>query len=420
MPLLLTNAQIEPGMCLAEPFRFNGRLMLPANRALTASEVNVLRRQYRGLEVRVTDPALDKVADFEDDAYERQVARDVHGAIRPIIESLVYLVVQRKHKSLSSSDLSQTSELVRQQLQYLNNNPVSAALIGHCPNGDRYLPFHTANVFYLSLVLASTVQEYVANERLRHTSSRQVNRSTAMDLLPLGMGIVCMDLGMIRLEHLSNKQEPLTEEERRHLRAHPTDAANLLPDTFSPTARMIVRTHHENYDGTGYPVGLAGDKLHVFTRIVRIADAFDAAISPCGGRTALSPARALWEMAYGLYSRYYDPLLMKVFFSLIQPFPIGARLQLIDGRDAIVVGYNRANPFEPRAIVAFDSQGHRLPPDQLEPPVELSAANGLGIASFRGEDLSFLRDAGPDVDSNQDNQPPRSLEFQSFFETVYP
>ena len=78
-------------------------------------------------------------------------------------------------------------------------------------------------------------------------------------------------------------------------------------------------------DGSGYPDGLGGDQLHVFTRIVRIADAFDAATSTSVYKEAKSPVRVLWEISTGPYARFYDPALVRTLTKLVQPFPIGAR-----------------------------------------------------------------------------------------------
>ena len=66
-------------------------------------------------------------------------------------------------------------------------------------------------------------------------------------------------------------------------------------------AKMVVRWHHENFDGSGYPDRKPGSSLHVFVRIARICDAFDAATSEKFYKQAKSPVRALWEMTFGPY-----------------------------------------------------------------------------------------------------------------------
>jgi len=139
------------------------------------------------------------------------------------------------------------------------------------------------------------------------------------------------------------------------------------------------------------------EKLHVFVRIVRICDAFDAATSQKFFRASKSPAKALWEMAYGPFRNCYDPTLMKVFLSIIQPFPIGTVLTLEDGRGAVVVKYNRKSPFAPTVVVAFDPNRERLPKEQLVGPVNIGEGNDLKLKSAGNEDLSFLQKMPPEV-----------------------
>jgi hypothetical protein len=176
---------------------------------------------------------------------------------------------------------------------------------------------------------------------------------------------------------------------------------------------MVVRGHHENCDATGYPEGWPEEKLHVFLRIVRICDAFDAATSQKFFRACKSPARVLWEMAYGPFRKCYDPTLMKVFLSIIQPFPIGTVLTLEDGRGAVVVKYNRTSPFAPTVMVAFDQQGERLPKEMLVGPINIGEGNSLKLKSAGTEDLSFLYEASPKPTK-------RPAIFNTLLEMAYP
>jgi hypothetical protein len=262
------------------------------------------------------------------------------------------------------------------------------------------------------MLLGSKALNYVVVERKRQTSARDLQSSFVKDLTPLGLGVMAMDLGLLPLQELFKEDKPLTEADRQAIREHPLVGADMLPGSFPAVARMVVATHHENFDGSGYPRKLEGHKLHVFTRIVRIADAYDAATSQRVYKDAQSPARALWEMLAGPHKPFYDPKLMAAFAGLIQPFPVGSRLRLEDGRYAAVVKYNRTNPFKPTVVIAFDTHNKPIPREDLEDPVDLSSHPDLRIKSYRGEDLSFIYDSG------SGEEPALCEEFTTLFEAA--
>jgi HD-GYP domain-containing protein (c-di-GMP phosphodiesterase class II) len=299
-------------------------------------------------------------------------------------------------------------------MAYLASNPPTAAVVARCLDTGNYLCTHTGNVFYLSMLLGSAVLDYLISERRKHAGAEVVKSRSTTDLTPLGLGAMVMDLGLLPHQDLLASGRQLNEDESDALRIHPLAGAQILPETFSPLARTIVRTHHENMTGTGYPSQLPAEKVHPFARIIRITDAFSAATSADGAYKGVkSPARALWEMAVGPFKRFYDRTLMSRFAQLIQPFPIGAKLRLEDGRYAAVVKYNRRNPFLPTVVVAFDAEDRPLPPEKLEKPVNLATRPDLRIASFRGEDLSYIYSQEPD-------EPSPTGHFGTPLNTVYP
>src|SRR5205807_1798440 len=111
--------------------------------------------------------------------------------------------------------------------------------------------------------------------------------------LALGLGAMFMDVGMYPLRHVFEPGYTLTAADWETIHSHPARGADLLPDTLPAGVKQIVRSHHENFDGTGYPNRTPGPDLHLFTRIVRICDAFVAATSHRAYRGAKSAARAL-------------------------------------------------------------------------------------------------------------------------------
>jgi hypothetical protein len=271
------------------------------------------------------------------------------------------------------------------------------------------------------MLLGAALRDYVAKERVRTSACTWLDPKISMDLVPLGMGAMLADIGMYPLRNLFEAGRLLSQEDRKAVLEHPTSGAEMLPDDIHPLVRLIVRTHHENFNGTGYPESRAGERIHVFSRIIRIADAYDAATASHAYKEAKSSARALWEMHKGPYNRFYDPVLMKVFVRLIQPFPIGARLRLRDGRYAVVVRYNRGDPFQPTVLVAFDVNGTRLPRERLEGPLTLGEERPeLRIASFGNEQLSFLYSSLPDSSMEKEDLHLQSKREITLFESAYP
>ncbi len=390
MPLLVHCSEIQPGMRLAEHFVYATRIMLVAGRELTRDDVHLLHVKYPDVTLRVSDPVLDTIAPFEDDTREREIAKNTAGKIsRTMVE------VQERFNNrsdLATLDFNAIRRAVSSVMEYLKDNPVSAALLSRSLDVNSYLADRSGQVFYLCLVLGAAVRDYVMRERMRQTASSNLPPRVAMDLTPLGLGSMFIDVGMFPFQHLFESGAKLTSEDRQAIHDHPITGADLLPDDLPPGVKMIVRTHHENYDGSGYPAGVDSSHQHVFTRIVRLCDAYEAATAQKVYAKAKSPARVLWEMTMGPYRNCYDPVLTKVFGSLIQPFPIGAKLKLNDGTSAVIVRYNRKIPFHPHVIVAFDDKGERIPKEQLKPTFILGEEGPQRMSAFGDEKLDYLND----------------------------
>jgi HD-GYP domain-containing protein (c-di-GMP phosphodiesterase class II) len=79
----------------------------------------------------------------------------------------------------------------------------------------------------------------------------------------------------------------------------------------------IVRHHHERFDGSGYPDGLAGDDIPPESRILSVLDVFDALTHQRSYRNALSKAEALAELERGAGTQF-DPVVVKAFLALVE------------------------------------------------------------------------------------------------------
>jgi HD-GYP domain-containing protein (c-di-GMP phosphodiesterase class II) len=122
------------------------------------------------------------------------------------------------------------------------------------------------------------------------------------------------DVGKVKVRpQLLGKAGPLTLEEVAEIRGHPSAGAQLvLPLRRFHEALPYVLFHHERWDGAGYPAGLGGRRIPIEARILAIADAFDAMISPRPYRRALTHDHALAEVEAGAGTQF-DPVAAELF-----------------------------------------------------------------------------------------------------------
>lgn len=131
------------------------------------------------------------------------------------------------------------------------------------------------------------------------------------------------DIGKIAIpESILEKPGPLTLYERKVVELHPVIGHEFIKDIVHPDAdlaRTIILTHHENFDGTGYPNKLAGTEIPIEGRICAICDVYDALREDRPYRAKMSHEAVLNMMNdtshHGLHHKF-DPHLMKLFSNL--------------------------------------------------------------------------------------------------------
>ena len=127
------------------------------------------------------------------------------------------------------------------------------------------------------------------------------------------------DVGKVAIpDSILRKPGRLTDEERAVMQTHTTMGASLLAGSRSPLVQMaevIALTHHERWNGTGYPAGLAGEAIPLTGRITAICDVFDALISPRVYKQAWTVDDALAEIERER-GEHFDPELAALFLAL--------------------------------------------------------------------------------------------------------
>jgi putative nucleotidyltransferase with HDIG domain len=126
------------------------------------------------------------------------------------------------------------------------------------------------------------------------------------------------DLGKVGIsDRLLLKPGPLTAEERAIIQAHPVIGEKIVsPLNLKPREREIILHHHERWDGTGYPQGLAKEEIPLLCRLVALSDVFDALTSDRPYRQKFSIPEALEEIRAGAGTQF-DPDLARRFVKLL-------------------------------------------------------------------------------------------------------
>ena len=142
------------------------------------------------------------------------------------------------------------------------------------------------------------------------------------EILHMRRGALLHDIGKIGIpDSILHKPDSLTEEEWTNMRKHPQFAYDMLsPIEYLRPALVIPYSHHEKWDGTGYPRGLKGEEIPMSARLFAIADVWDAVTSD-------RPYRAAWtEEQATAYIReqagkHFDPQVVDLFFKVVEENP---------------------------------------------------------------------------------------------------
>lgn len=206
---------------------------------------------------------------------------------------------------------------------------------------DQYIFHHSVNVCVLSIF---------AGIHMGFNKVRLVN---------LGIGAMMHDVGkMLVPTEILNKPERLTPEEFQLIKEHTVRGFHSLREIrdISLESKFAVLQHHECFNGSGYPQGLAGDDIHMFARIVSIADVFDAITSDRVYCQKEDPYTASRYMIEEMGSKF-DPAMVKIFLKVVGYYPVGLCVELNSGEYGVITKKNRDKPV---VRILFDEQRNPL------------------------------------------------------------
>lgn len=209
----------------------------------------------------------------------------------------------------------------------LNYNALLGVMMGDL-DGE-YRPAHCARTSILALLAG--LQLGLSPERARN----------------LGLSAMFCDVGMALLPDIPDCPHPLTlpaEGGVDALRQHPVLGLGCM--AHNVRCREILRgiaEHHERVDGTGYPVGLSGERISLAGKILAVADSYDALICVHPHSAPLPPHLALAR----LRDAAFDRDVLEHVIRCLGAYPVGSVVETADGRRAVVVGNSPDTPLQP-------------------------------------------------------------------------
>lgn len=231
-------------------------------------------------------------------------------------------------------------KLVEQLL--LNNSHLPVLMSG---NAQDYLSSHVVNVSILSIKIGQDIGY------------------DKTGLTELGISAFLHDIGMMKYMKQAMQPGKLSSKEYREIQNHTFMSAGILEeaDELPEVAVQVALQHHERIDGSGYPRGLRGESLNIYSRIIHLADTYEALTHSRPHRDRCMPHESVHNILQMKHS--YDYKVMKAFINMVGVYPVGSLVRLNTGETCRVAAINQGHPTRPVLHVLLNSD-YKKPDEQ--------------------------------------------------------
>ena len=320
-------------------FSADGRMLLAADKEITESYIRRLQ-EMEVYAIYVRNPLFDTVE------VPLVVSEETRNQSMQTVKR-AFEVLRGKREDVSF-DAIQT--VARRIVAEVLRNRRALVHLTEIRTHDDYTFAHSVDVCGLAVLVAT------------HLGYNEVR------LQELAVGALLHDVGKTKVDAaLLNKQTALDDDEMAMMRSHTMFGFDILrcsKGKLTLPSIHIALQHHEKYDGSGYPRGLSKEEIHEYSRIVSIADVYDAITSDRPYRKALEPYEA-YELMLINGNQHFDPQILPIFLKRIAIYPVGTVVRLNTGDIGVVVSVPPEMPLRPTLRLIMDKQ-RRLYPGEIE------------------------------------------------------
>ncbi len=345
----ISVSELKPGMKLAnDVYLEDGRLLLIAG-------ITINNRYIARLEsFNIPYVLVNEKPETEEEPVEEKIYSEALNSLKSVISSI------RESNQFNPDPLKESVKNIVHQV--MNNECVLMHLTG-IRDIDNYTFNHSIDVCIYSVITA----KYLG------FSIKEMN--------DLGVGAILHDIGKCKIPRgILMKPAKLTDEEYETIKKHTVYGYEILSNTYglSTSSAAIALSHHEKWDGSGYPRKLSGFGIDMFSRIVAVADIYDSLTADRVYRKRLLPHQAA-EYLLSSSSTQLDPEIVSAFVKSIAIYPDNTILLLDNGEIGIVVDSVNTSSIHPRVRIIARKDG----PPVLKPYIrDLSTDNNVSIANI--------------------------------------
>lgn len=272
--------------------------------------------------------------DIEEKYEQVKVEDPVKVKLSESVRKRVAEGVQYLYQDTESSDFtSATKSITEDLMKAITDNDAIVVDISALKISDEYTFKHSVDVATMAMIVGK-----------KYGFSQQ-------QIYEIGISGLLHDIGKAQIStEVLNKAGKLTEKEFALMKQHSLMGYRILmnKEELSDEIKLGVLQHHEKINGSGYPMGVSGDKICQFAKIIAVADIYDALVTERPYKKPYSPRGAV-EMIMAM-THELDIYVMRCFFESIILYPVGTDVDLSNGERARVIENSSSHVLRPKVM----------------------------------------------------------------------